>query len=161
MLGNVITGCQAEWFQLLFWLVLEDQEPQRRVHLFGPPGTQVLLTHSITTSNFIQERRREKSDTDRQIDTWRTEEKRIQLHCACHPSGLTFQYNYWKDVSRLQSIGSQCWTRLRWLSTFAQNNSKSFASFKITFFSFQSQRKAMPKNAQNTAQLHSSHMLVK
>ena len=28
-------------------------------------------------------------------------------------------------------------------------------------FSFPSQRKAMPKNAQTTAQLHSSHMLVK
>ena len=28
-------------------------------------------------------------------------------------------------------------------------------------FSFQSQRKAMPKNAQTTAQVHSSHMLVK
>ena len=28
-------------------------------------------------------------------------------------------------------------------------------------FSFQSQRKAMPKNAQATAQLHSSHVLVK
>ena len=28
-------------------------------------------------------------------------------------------------------------------------------------FSFQSQRKVMPKNAQTTAQLHSSHMLVK
>ena len=28
-------------------------------------------------------------------------------------------------------------------------------------FSFQFQRKAMQKNAQNTAQLHSSHMLVK
>ena len=28
-------------------------------------------------------------------------------------------------------------------------------------FSFQSQRKAMPKNAQTTAQLHSSHMLVR
>ena len=28
-------------------------------------------------------------------------------------------------------------------------------------FSFLSQRKAMPKNAQTTAQLHSSHMLVK
>ena len=27
-------------------------------------------------------------------------------------------------------------------------------------FSFQSQRKAMPKNAQTTAQLHASHMLV-
>ena len=28
-------------------------------------------------------------------------------------------------------------------------------------FSFHSQRKAMPKNAQNTTQLHSSHMLLK
>ena len=28
-------------------------------------------------------------------------------------------------------------------------------------FSFQSQREAMPKNAQTTAQLHSSHMLAK
>ena len=28
-------------------------------------------------------------------------------------------------------------------------------------FSFQSQRKAMPKNAQTAAQLHSSHMLAK
>ena len=28
-------------------------------------------------------------------------------------------------------------------------------------FSFQSQRKAMPKNIQTTAQLHSSHTLVK
>ena len=28
-------------------------------------------------------------------------------------------------------------------------------------FLFQSQRKAMPRNAQTTAQLHSSHMLVK
>ena len=28
-------------------------------------------------------------------------------------------------------------------------------------FSFQSQRKAIPKNAQTTAQLHSSHTLVK
>ena len=28
-------------------------------------------------------------------------------------------------------------------------------------FAFQSQRKAMPKNVQTTAQLHSSHMLVK
>ena len=28
-------------------------------------------------------------------------------------------------------------------------------------FSFQSQRKAMPKNAHTTAQLHSSHVLIK
>ena len=42
---------------------------------------------------------------------------------------------------------------------------KQFLKFKIASgkgkFSFQSQRKAMPKNAQTTAQLHSSHTLVK
>ena len=35
------------------------------------------------------------------------------------------------------------------------------ARFTYIKFSFQSQRKAMPKNAQITAQLHSSHMLAK
>ena len=34
-------------------------------------------------------------------------------------------------------------------------------STEISQFSFQSQRKAMPKNAQTTTQLHSSHMLAK
>ena len=32
---------------------------------------------------------------------------------------------------------------------------------KVSFHSNQSQRKAMPKNTQTTAQLHSSHMLAK
>ena len=32
---------------------------------------------------------------------------------------------------------------------------------KFSKFSFQSQRRAMPKNVQTTAKLHSSHMLVK
>ena len=36
-----------------------------------------------------------------------------------------------------------------------------FTTNRSIQFSFQSQRKAMPKNAQTTAQLHSSHMLVK
>ena len=35
------------------------------------------------------------------------------------------------------------------------------AGLENVSFSFQSQRKAMPKNAQATAQLHSSHTLVK
>ena len=33
--------------------------------------------------------------------------------------------------------------------------------YSILQFSFQSQRKAMPRNAQTIAQLYSSHMLVK
>ena len=49
-------------------------------------------------------------------------------------------------VKVLHSICQQIWKTQQWLS---------FG------FSFQSQRKTMPKNAQTTTQLHSSHMLVK
>ena len=41
-----------------------------------------------------------------------------------------------------------------------ENSAVSTELEKVSF-SFKSQRKAMPKNAQTTAQLHSSHMLVK
>ena len=40
-------------------------------------------------------------------------------------------------------------------------NSAVATGLEKVSFSFQSQRKAMPKTAQTTAQLHSSHMLVK
>ena len=52
-------------------------------------------------------------------------------------------------VKTLHSICQQIWKTQQW----PQNGKGQF--------SFQSQRKAMPKNAQTTAQLHSSHMLVK
>ena len=39
-------------------------------------------------------------------------------------------------------------------------NSAVATGLEKVLFSFQSQRKAMPKNAQTTAQLHSSHTLV-
>ena len=52
-------------------------------------------------------------------------------------------------VKVLHSICQQIWKTQQWLQTGKGQ------------FSFQSQRKAMPKNAQTTAQLHSSHMLVK
>ena len=50
-------------------------------------------------------------------------------------------------VKVLHSICQQIWKTQQW-----SGNGQ---------FSFQSQRKAMPKNAQTTAQLHSSHTLVK
>ena len=50
----------------------------------------------------------------------------------------------------LQSICQQIWKTQQWPQDWKKGQ-----------FSFQSQRKAMPKNAQTTAQLHSSHMLVK
>ena len=52
-------------------------------------------------------------------------------------------------VNVLHSICQQIWKTQQW----PQNWNRSV--------SFQSQRKAMPKNAQTTAQLHSSHKLVK
>ena len=50
----------------------------------------------------------------------------------------------------LHSICQQIWKTQQWLSWTGKGQ-----------FSFQSQRKAMQKNAQTTAQLHSSHTLVK
>ena len=52
-------------------------------------------------------------------------------------------------VKVLQSICQRIWKTQQWHRTGKGQ------------FSFQSQRKAMPKNAQTTAQLHSSHTLVK
>ena len=52
-------------------------------------------------------------------------------------------------VKVLHSICQQIWKTQQW------------AQIGKGQFSFQSQRKAMPKNAQTTTQLHSSHMLVK
>ena len=52
-------------------------------------------------------------------------------------------------VKVLYSICQQIWNTQQWPQDWKSQ------------FSFQSQRKAMPKNAQTTAQLHSSHMLVK
>ena len=50
-------------------------------------------------------------------------------------------------VKALHSICQQIWKTQQWPQDWKR--------------SFQSQRKAMPKNAETTAQLHSSHMLVK
>ena len=52
-------------------------------------------------------------------------------------------------VKVLHSICQQIWKNQQWPQDWKGQ------------FSFQSQRKAMPKNAQITAQLHSSHTLVK
>ena len=52
-------------------------------------------------------------------------------------------------VKVLHSICQQIWKTQQWTQDWKSQ------------FSFQSQRKAMPKNAQTSTQLHSSHMLVK
>ena len=54
------------------------------------------------------------------------------------------------DAVKVQhSIFQQIWKTQQWPQDWKRQ------------FSFQSQRKAMPKNAQTTAQLHSSHTLAK
>ena len=60
------------------------------------------------------------------------------------------QFQVLKDdaMKVLHSICQQMWKTQQWPQDWKR-------------FSFQSQRKAMPKNAQTTAQLQSSHMLVK
>ena len=57
-----------------------------------------------------------------------------------------------KDVAMkvLYSICQQIWKTQQWPQ-----------GWEKVSFSLQSQREAMPKNAQTTAQLHSSHTLVK
>ena len=52
-------------------------------------------------------------------------------------------------VKVLHSLCQQIWKTQQWPQDWKSQ------------FSFQSQRKAMPKNAQTTAQLHSSHTLVR
>ena len=52
-------------------------------------------------------------------------------------------------IKVLHSVCQQIWKTQQWPQDWKSQ------------FSFQSQRKAMPKNAQTTAQLHLSHMLVK
>ena len=52
-------------------------------------------------------------------------------------------------VKVLHSICQQIWKTQQW------------PQYWKSQFSFQSQRKAMPKNVQTTTQLHSSHMLAK
>ena len=52
-------------------------------------------------------------------------------------------------VKVLHSICQQIWKTHQWLQGWKKS------------FSFLSQRKAIPRNAQTTAQLHSSHMLAK
>ena len=59
-----------------------------------------------------------------------------------------FQIQKDNAVKVLHSICQQMWKTQQWPQDWKGQ------------FSFQSQRKAMPKNAQTTAQLHSSHMLV-
>ena len=74
-----------------------------------------------------------------------------KIHKASGGDGIPAElFQILKDdpVKVLHSICQQIWER-------------AVATALEKVFSFQSQRKAMPKNAQTTAQLHLSHTLVK
>ena len=76
----------------------------------------------------------------------------ITMNKASEGDGIPVEvFQILKDdaVKVLHSICQQIWKTQQWPRTGKSQ------------FSFQSQRKAMPKNAQTTAQLHSSHTLVK
>ena len=64
-----------------------------------------------------------------------------------------------------QSSYSKSWKTMLWkcYTQYASKFGKLSSGHRTGkgWYSFQSQRKAMPKNAQTTAQLHSLHMLVK
>ena len=76
----------------------------------------------------------------------------ITMDKACGGDGIPVElFQILKDdaVKLLHSICQQIWKTQQWTQDWKGP------------FSFQTQREAMPKNAQTTAQLHSSHMLVK
>ena len=76
----------------------------------------------------------------------------ITMNKASGGDGILFElFQILEDdaVKVLPSICQQIWKTQQWPQDWKGQ------------FSFQSQRNAMPKNAQTTAQLHSSHMLVK
>ena len=61
------------------------------------------------------------------------------------------------SVKLLHSVCQHIWKTQQWPQDWKTDPHRTGKGQ----FSFQSQRKAMPKNAQTTAQLHSSHMLGK
>ena len=76
----------------------------------------------------------------------------ITMNKASRGDGIPVElFQILKDdaVKVLHSVCQQIWKSQQWPQ-----------GWKRSVF-FQSQRKAMPKNAQTTTQLHSSHMLVK
>ena len=69
------------------------------------------------------------------------------------------------EVVEFQLSYSKSWKMMlwKWCTQYASKFGKLSSGHRTGKgqFSFQSQRKAMPKNTQTTTQLHSSHMLVK
>ena len=87
--------------------------------------------------------------------TWGHTAEKKNNHSICHlVEVMKFQLSYFKSWKMMLW---KCYTQ--YVSKFGKLSSGHRTGKGQ--FSFQSQRKAMPKNAQTTAQLHSSHTLVK
>ena len=85
------------------------------------------------------------------------QEDPLEKEMAIHSSTLAWKIPWTEEPDRLQSMG-------RKESDITEQLHFHFHSGHRTGkgqFSFQSPRKAMPKNIQTTAELHSSHMLAK
>ena len=78
----------------------------------------------------------------------------ITMNKASGGDGIPIELSNPKEdaVKVLHSICQQIWKTQQWPQDWKRS---------VFRFRFQSQRKAMSKNAQTTTQLHSSHMLVK
>ena len=78
----------------------------------------------------------------------------LWVSAACMPLEVEVMEFQWSYSKSWKMMLWKCCTQ--YASKFGQ-----LSSGHKSQFSFQSQRKSMPKNAQTTAQLHSSHTLVK
>ena len=93
----------------------------------------------------------------------------IVSHRSFRLSSLFFNlFSFYSSNSIIyvvQSSSFKSWKMMLWkcCTQYASKFGKLSSGHRTgkDHFSFQSQRKAMPKNAQTTAQLHSSHMPVK
>ena len=87
----------------------------------------------------------------------------LEKKMATHSSTLAWKIPWMEKPGRLQSVGSQRvghdWVTS--LSLSLENSALATGLEKVSFRPNPKERKAMPKNAQTTTQLHLSHTLVK
>ena len=84
------------------------------------------------------------------VPGWLGREDPLEKEMVTNSSILAWRIPWTEEPGGLQFMGSQkIWKTQQWPQDWKSQ------------FSFQSQRKAILKNAQTTAQLHYSHMLVK
>ena len=128
----------------------------RLVITFLPRSKHLLISWLQSTPAVILEPRKIKSDTVSTVSPSISHEVMgpEAMILAKLVEVMEFQLSYFKS-----------WKMMLWkcCTQYASKFGKLSSGHRTGKgqFSFQSQRKAMPKNAQTTAQLHSSHMLVK